>query len=87
MPDVVLYTTGWCPYCIRARRLLDGKGVAYTNIDVGENPALRAEMRARAGRNTVPQIWIGDTHVGGSDELYALERAGRLDAILKGQEQ
>ncbi|AJD46721.1 glutaredoxin [Isoalcanivorax pacificus W11-5] len=87
MPDVVLYTTGWCPYCIRARRLLDGKGVAYTNIDVGENPALRAEMRARAGRNTVPQIWIGDTHVGGSDELYALERAGRLDAMLKGQEQ
>ena len=87
MPDVVLYTTGWCPYCIRARRLLDGKGVAYTNIDVGENPALRAEMRARAGRNTVPQIWIGNTHVGGSDELYALERAGRLDAMLKGQEQ
>ena len=87
MPDVVLYTTGWCPYCIRARRLLDGKGVSYTNIDVGENPALRAEMRARAGRNTVPQIWIGDTHVGGSDELYALERAGRLDAMLKGQEQ
>ncbi|KAF0808214.1 glutaredoxin [Alcanivorax sp. S71-1-4] len=87
MPDVVLYTTGWCPYCIRARRLLDGKGVAYTNIDVGENPALRAEMHARAGRNTVPQIWIGDTHVGGSDELYALERAGRLDAMLKGQEQ
>jgi len=87
MTDVVLYTTGWCPYCIRARRLLDGKGVAYTNIDVGENPALRAEMRARAGRNTVPQIWIGDTHVGGSDELYALERAGRLDAMLKGQEQ
>jgi glutaredoxin 3 len=87
MPDVVLYTTGWCPYCIRARRLLDGKGVAYTNIDVGGNPALRAEMRARAGRNTVPQIWIGDTHVGGSDELYALERAGRLDAMLKGQEQ
>ena len=84
MADVVLYTTRWCPYCIRALRLLDGKGVGYTNIDVGENPALRAEMRARAGRNTVPQIWIGDTHVGGCDELYALERAGRLDAMLKG---
>ena len=87
MSDVVLYTTRWCPYCIRALRLLDSKGVAYTTIDVGENPALRAEMMARAGRNTVPQIWIGDTHVGGCDELYALERAGRLDAMLKGQEQ
>lgn len=88
MADVLLYTTAWCPYCIRALRLLDSKGVKYTNIDVGENPALRTEMTARSGRNTVPQIWIGGTHVGGCDELYALERAGRLEAMLDaGQEQ
>lgn len=83
MADVLLYTTRWCPFCVRALRLLDGKGVAYTNIDVGAEPARRAEMMARAGRHTVPQIWIGDTHVGGCDELYALERAGKLDPLLK----
>lgn len=83
MADVVLYTTRWCPFCVRALRLLDSKGVAYTNIDVGAEPARRAEMMARAGRHTVPQIWIGDTHVGGCDELYALERAGKLDPLLE----
>lgn len=83
MADVLLYTTRWCPFCVRALRLLDSKGVAYTNIDVGAEPARRAEMMARAGRHTVPQIWIGDTHVGGCDELYALERAGKLDPLLK----
>ncbi|MBA3980523.1 MAG: glutaredoxin 3 [Alcanivorax sp.] len=83
MADVLLYTTRWCPFCVRALRLLDGKGVTYTNIDVGAEPARRAEMMARAGRHTVPQIWIGDTHVGGCDELYALERAGKLDPLLK----
>ena len=82
MADVVLYTTSWCPFCIRALGLLDSKGAPYTNIDVGADPALRAEMAARAGRRSVPQIWIGDTHVGGCDELYALERAGRLDDML-----
>lgn len=86
--EVVIYTTAWCPFCVRALRLLDSKGAEYTNIDVEENPALRKEMAARAGRNTVPQIWIGGTHVGGCDELYALERAGRLDAMLdSGQQQ
>ena len=83
MADVLLYTTRWCPFCVRALRLLDSKGVTYTNIDVGAEPARRAEMMARAGRHTVPQIWIGDTHVGGCDELYALERAGKLDPLLK----
>lgn len=82
MADVVLYTTRWCPFCIRAIGLLDGKGATYTNIDVGADPALRTEMAARAGRRSVPQIWIGETHVGGCDELYALERAGRLDDML-----
>ncbi|WP_111657994.1 glutaredoxin 3 [Isoalcanivorax indicus] len=82
MAEVLLYTTRWCPFCVRALRLLDSKGATYTNIDVGAEPARRAEMMARAGRHTVPQIWIGDTHVGGCDELYALERAGRLDPLL-----
>ena len=82
MADVLLYTTSWCPFCIRAQQLLQRKGVPYTNIDVDAEPARRAEMIERAGRRTVPQIWIGETHVGGCDELYALERSGQLDTLL-----
>jgi len=78
MPNVVIYTTAWCPFCIRAKALLDRKGVAYEEIPVDGNPTLRAEMASKAGRTSVPQIWIGDKHVGGCDELHALERAGRL---------
>jgi len=85
MPKVVIYTIRYCPYCHSAKRLLEGKGVAVTEIDVTGDRAARAELRAKAGgRSTVPQIWIGDTHVGGSNELHALERAGRLDALLAG---
>lgn len=84
MADVVLYTTPWCPYCIRAKHLLNSKGVAFTDINVTGQPDLRREMEQRSGRHTVPQIWIGSTHVGGCDELYALERQGKLDALLKG---
>ncbi|WP_217475905.1 glutaredoxin 3 [Stutzerimonas stutzeri] len=83
MPKVVIYTTAWCPYCIRAKNLLDHKGVSYEEIPVDGKPALRSEMAAKAGRTSVPQIWIGDAHVGGCDELHALERAGRLDALLQ----
>ena len=83
MPKVVLYTTAWCPYCIRAKNLLEHKGVDYEEIPVDGKPALRSEMAAKAGRTSVPQIWIGDAHVGGCDELHALERAGRLDALLQ----
>lgn len=79
---VVMYTTPWCPYCIRARSLLKQKGVAFEDIDVGANPALRREMEARSQRHTVPQIWINDEHIGGCDDLYALERAGQLDDKL-----
>ncbi|HTO20196.1 MAG TPA: glutaredoxin 3 [Pseudomonas sp.] len=82
MNDVVIYTTAWCPYCIRAKLLLERKGVAYKEIAVDGNPSLRAEMAAKAGRTSVPQIWIGEQHVGGCDDLHALERAGRLDALL-----
>lgn len=83
MPNVLLYTTAWCPYCIRAKSLLDQKGVAYEEIKVDGKPDLRAKMAEKAGRTSVPQIWIGDRHVGGCDDLFALERAGRLDPLLE----
>ncbi len=83
MQPVTLYTTPICPYCVAAKRLLDSKGVEYTDIDVMANPDLRAEMMQRAGgRHTVPQIFVGETHVGGCDELHQLERAGKLDPLL-----
>jgi glutaredoxin 3 len=79
---VTMYTTSWCPYCDRARKLLDGKGVAFEDIDIESAPGKRAEMQTRSGRTSVPQIFIGEQHVGGCDDLYALEKAGRLDALL-----
>lgn len=82
MQAVLIYTTAWCPFCIRAKALLDKKGVAYEEIGVDGQPDLRAEMSRKAGRTSVPQIWIGSTHVGGCDDLYALERAGKLDTLL-----
>jgi len=81
-PAVVMYTTNWCPYCERARRLLSAKGAAFSEIDVESAPEKRAEMQSRSGQRSVPQIFIGDHHVGGSDELAALEAAGKLDALL-----
>lgn len=82
--DVVLYTTPNCSYCVQAKQLLVRKGIAYREIDVSRDGALRTEVMARSGQRTVPQIWIGEYHVGGFDELYALERAGTLDALLAG---
>lgn len=83
MRPVEIYTTPFCGYCAMAKRLLDRKGVKYHEIDVSADPALRAAMVQRAnGRRTVPQIFIGDVHVGGSDDLHALEHAGKLDALL-----
>jgi glutaredoxin 3 len=82
-PKVVMYTTGWCPYCLRARELLKSKGVAIEEIDVDARPEARTEMMARSGRRTVPQIFIGETHVGGCDDLHELEASGRLDTLLK----
>jgi glutaredoxin 3 len=79
-----MYTTGWCPYCAKARALLKTKGASFTDIDVESAPEKRAEMRSRSGRTSVPQIFIGDQHVGGCDDLYALEQAGKLDALLAG---
>src|SRR4029077_4660934 len=83
MTKVEIYTTRFCPYCHAAKQLLTRKGVEFTEIDVSGDPKGRSEMVARAnGRMTVPQIFIGSTHVGGYDELSALERAGRLDPLL-----
>jgi glutaredoxin 3 len=85
MPKVTIYTTRFCPYCHRAKRLLAQKGVAFEEIDVtGDWEARDRLMEKAGGRTTVPQIWIGDTHVGGSDDLAALERDGRLDPLLAG---
>ena len=83
MKPVEIYTTPSCPYCHAAKRLLTKKGVAYTEIDVSRDPALRAAMTGRAGgRTSVPQIFIAGVHVGGSDDLHALDEAKRLDIML-----
>ncbi|HUC62546.1 MAG TPA: glutaredoxin 3 [Alphaproteobacteria bacterium] len=82
-PKIVIYTTMWCPYCHRAKTLLEAKGVKFDEIDVTYSAEKRAEMSAKAeGRTTVPQIFIADRPIGGSDELAALERAGELDRLL-----
>ena len=83
MANVVMYSSGMCPYCYRAKALLQQKGVAFREISVDMNPQARREMREKAGGvNTVPQIWVGDTHVGGCDDLYALDARGGLDPLL-----
>jgi glutaredoxin 3 len=86
MPEILIYTSKICPYCIMAKRLLDRKAVKYTEINVDEKPGAREEMMLKTKRRTVPQIYIGDLHVGGFDELYALEREKKLDALLSGVE-
>jgi glutaredoxin 3 len=83
MPRVLMYLTAACPFCQSADRLLRQKGVAVEKIRVDLEPARRAEMMQKSGRRTVPQIWIDELHVGGCDDLYALERAGKLDPLLK----
>lgn len=83
MAKVVVYSTGYCGFCVRAKALLDRKSVEYTEVMVDQDPAQRALMEQMSGRRTVPQVFIGETHVGGYDELYALEREGRLDALLE----
>jgi glutaredoxin 3 len=83
MTQVEIYTTPYCPYCQRAKALLDSKGVAYREIDVSQDPSLRQLMTDRAGGGTtVPQIFIDDRHVGGCDDLHALDRQGGLDPLL-----
>ena len=81
--DITMYSTRFCPYCVRARFLLESKNVEFTDIGVDARPELRREMTERSGRRTVPQIWIGERHVGGYDDLARLEQMGELDELLK----
>lgn len=84
MPKITIYTTPICPYCVRAKQLLKKKGAAFDEIDVFMDRSKRDEMEERSGRYTVPQIFIGDKHVGGCDDLYALDHDGGLDPLLNG---
>jgi len=85
MQKIELYTKGYCPYCKRAKTLLESKGASFTDFEIDKQPELRETMLARAnGASTVPQIFIGDTHVGGCDDLFALEADGKLDSLLQG---
>jgi glutaredoxin 3 len=84
-PLVTVYVSDWCPYCQRAKNLLSQKQLVINEINVEEDPKLREEMIARSNRRTVPQIFIGDKHVGGCDELYALDRSGELDRLIQGE--
>lgn len=86
MPRVIMYSTGVCPYCQMAERLLSAKGVEVEKIRVDLEPARRAEMMEKTGRRTVPQIYVGTTHVGGYDDLAALDRAGKLEPLLQQSE-
>jgi len=85
MAPIQMYATSWCPYCRMAKRLLSAKGVSWQEIDLGDEPGRRREMVERSGRTTVPQIWIGDRHIGGYDDLARLEASGELDALLTGR--
>ena len=82
---IVMYSTRFCPYCMRARSLLETKGWEFQDIAVDGDHTLRNEMIERAGQYTVPQIWIGEQHIGGCDELHQLERAGQLEKLVKGE--
>jgi len=82
MAEIVMYSKSWCPYCRMAKRLLAGKGQEWDEIDIEEQPERRREMVERSGRTTVPQIWIGDRHIGGFDELARLDASGELDRLL-----
>jgi glutaredoxin 3 len=83
-PVVTMYISDWCPYCQRAKSLLTQKQIVFNEINVEEDAKSRDEMIARSNRRTVPQIFIGDKHVGGCDELYALDRSGELDRLIQG---
>jgi len=84
MAAVIMYTTGYCSYCEKARQLLHGKNIAFTDIRIDLQPELREEMMTKSGRRTVPQIFINGQHIGGCDDLYALDNQGKLDQLLRG---
>lgn len=84
MTNITIYCSNYCPFCVRAKQLLDKKGARYNEISVDGKPDVRAKMTRLAGRSSVPQIWINDVHVGGCDELITLDRSGELDKMLAG---
>jgi glutaredoxin 3 len=84
MQPVTIYTTPYCGFCIAAKRLLNKKGIEFNEIDVSHNPELRQERMQKSGLHTVPQIWIGEVHVGGFDDMYDLDMRGKLDPLLQG---
>lgn len=84
MPNIIIYATQYCPYCTMAKRLLDGKGASYEVLDVGGSRDDWKAMEQKTGRNTVPQIYVGDHHVGGFDDLSAADKRGELDKLLQG---
>ncbi|MGL5741990.1 MAG: glutaredoxin 3 [Legionella sp.] len=86
MTDVIMYSAGYCPYCAKAKALLEHKNVSFTEIRVDLQPELREEMMTKSGRHTVPQIFINGQHIGGCDDLYALDAQGKLDHLLRGTE-
>ena len=83
-PDITLYTTAICPYCVAAKNFLKSKGRAWTEVRIDTDPAAREAMLAKTRRTSVPQIFIGETHVGGYDDMMALHRAGKLEPLLEG---
>lgn len=83
MKNVIIYSSNFCPFCIRAKQLLEKKGVAFEEVNVDGKADVRAAMAEKAGRTSVPQIWIGEQHIGGCDDLFALERSGQLDSLLQ----
>jgi glutaredoxin 3 len=83
-PAITMYVTGWCPYCQRAKTLLTTKSLLFNEINVDDDAKFRQEMMARSGRRTVPQIFIGEKHVGGCDDLFALDGSGELDRLIQG---
>lgn len=82
MNQIIMYSSDYCPFCMRAKSLLHKKGLNYQEINVDRDRALRQEMTQKSGKTSVPQIWIGEQHIGGCDEIHALERSGSLDQIL-----
>ena len=85
MPEILIYTSTICPYCIMAKRLLDNKGASYQEINIDKQPVMREKMMRETKRRTVPQIYIGDQHIGGFDELYALDRKNELDSLIEAE--
>ena len=85
MNNIVIYTQRWCPYCVRAKAILEQKGVSFQEITVDGNPDARKIMAKKAGQTSVPQIWIGEQHIGGYDQLHSLDQGGKLDSLLDPQ--